>query len=293
MNAAPPLPLIAAVTAVVIWGGTPIATRIAVNALDPAMVGMMRTLLAAALALPLILVFRLPRPAARATFHPLVAAALCAYVAFPILFSIGAERTTAAHAGLILALQPAVTALAAHIAERTWPSRRWALGAAIAAAGAAALVHFRIGIAEGTDTSWVGDLMIFAAGASASIGYVIGGKVARGFPAVGVTLWGLAIGALALLPLFAWRAGGTAWSAVTADAWLAVAYLAFAVSSLGYVLWYWALARRSMARTGTLQFLQPVASLVFAALILSEPLTWPLLATAGVILAGTLLAQRG
>jgi drug/metabolite transporter (DMT)-like permease len=287
------LPLLAAVAAVMIWGGTPIATRIAVGTLDPAMVGMLRTLLAAALAPLLILALALPRPTTPAARGPLVAAAFCAYVAFPLLFSIGIERTTASHAALILALQPVTTALVAHLAERSRPSGRWALGAGIAAAGAAALVHFRIGIEPGAETSWLGDLLILAAGTAASVGYIFGGHVARAFPAAGVTLWGLLIGALALLPLFAWRAGDVAWGSVSAEAWIAVAYLAFAVSSLGYLLWYWALARRSMARTGSLQFLQPVASLVFAALILAEPITVPLLAAAGVILAGTLLAQRG
>jgi drug/metabolite transporter (DMT)-like permease len=223
----------------------------------------------------------------------LVFAGLCAFVLFPVMFSVGIDYTTASHAALILAMQPVFTALAAHLVERSWPSWRWVLGAAIAAAGAFALVHFRIGITASIDDSWVGDLLILVAGFCASVGYVAGGRAARSLPALAVTLWGLAIGGLALLPLFAWRAAAVDWSASTTDSWAAVAYLAFAVSTLGYLLWYWALARGGIARIGTLQFLQPVASLFLAALLLGEAMTLPLAACAAVVLAGTILAHRG
>jgi len=282
----------AASAAVLVWGGTPIATRIAVETLDPAMVGMLRTLLAALLAPLLLLALRVPRPAGE-TRPRLAFAGLCAFVLFPVLFSIGIDYTTASHAALILAMQPVFTALTAHVVERSWPTRRWVAGAALAAAGAFALVHFRIGIAEGTAESWVGDLLILAAGFLASVGYVGGGRVARGFPALGVTLWGLVIGGAALLPLFAWRAGTIDWGAGTLASWTAVLYLAFAVSSLGYLLWYWALAKGGIARIGTLQFMQPVASLVLAVLLLAEPMSLPLAACAAVVLAGTILAHRG
>lgn len=292
-SAAPGSAAIAAGIAVLIWGGTPIATRIAVETIDPATVGMLRTLLAALMAPFLLLALRVPVPPADGTRPLLAFAGLCAFVLFPVLFSIGIGYTTASHAALILALQPVFTALTAHATERHWPSARWVLGAVLAAAGAFALVHFRIGIAESTAESWIGDLLILIAGFVASVGYVGGGRVARRFPAMGVTLWGLAIGGLALLPLFAWRAGAIDWSAGSFASWTAVAYLAFAVSSLGYLLWYWALARGGIARIGTLQFLQPVASLVLAVLLLSEPMTLPLAACAALVLAGTIFAHRG
>ncbi len=285
--------VLAASVAVLIWGGTPIATRIAVETIDPAMVGMLRTLLAALLAPLPLLALRLPVPAGNGTRPLLAFSGLCAFVLFPVLFSVGIDYTTASHAGLILAMQPVFTALAAHLVERSAPSLRWVAGAALAAAGTFALVHFRIGIAETTADSWIGDLLILGAGFLASIGYVGGGRAARSVPALGVTLWGLVIGGLALLPLFAWRAGSVDWGAGTVSSWSAVAYLAFAVSSLGYLIWYWALAKGGIARIGTLQFMQPVASLVLAMLLLGEPMTLPLAACAALVLAGTILAHRG
>jgi drug/metabolite transporter (DMT)-like permease len=285
--------VVAAGAAVLIWGGTPIATRLAVETIDPAMVGMLRTLLAALLAPILLLALRLPAPARNGTRPLLAFAGICAFVLFPVLFSVGIDYTTASHAALILAMQPVFTALAAHLVEKSAPSWRWGAGAALAAAGTFALVHFRIGISETTDQSWIGDILILVAGFLASIGYVGGGRAARSFPALGVTLWGLVIGGVVLLPMFAWRVGAVDWSAGTVSSWTALAYLAFAVSSLGYLLWYWALAKGAIARIGTLQFLQPVASLILAVLLLNEPMTLPLAACAALVLAGTVLAHRG
>jgi drug/metabolite transporter (DMT)-like permease len=113
--------VLAAGAAVLIWGGTPIATRIAVETIDPAMVGMLRTLLAALLAPILLLALRLPVPAGNGTRPLLAFAGLCAFVLFPVLFSIGIDYTTASHAALILAMQPVFTALAAHLARRARP----------------------------------------------------------------------------------------------------------------------------------------------------------------------------
>jgi drug/metabolite transporter (DMT)-like permease len=56
------MPLAVGWAAVLLWGGSPIATRLAVVGLDPLAVGILRTVLAAAIALPLALVLRLKQP---------------------------------------------------------------------------------------------------------------------------------------------------------------------------------------------------------------------------------------
>ena len=54
--------LVAAYGAVVLWGATPLATKVAVAELDPLAVGLLRTLLAGAVALPLIVFGRVAPP---------------------------------------------------------------------------------------------------------------------------------------------------------------------------------------------------------------------------------------
>lgn len=56
---------VAAVLAIVIWGATPAATETAVRTVDLAAVGMLRTIIAAAILLPTALLLRFPLPADR------------------------------------------------------------------------------------------------------------------------------------------------------------------------------------------------------------------------------------
>ena len=62
--------LVAAYGAVVLWGATPLATKVAVAGLDPLAVGLLRTLLAGIVALPLIFLGRVKPPRSGRSTHP-------------------------------------------------------------------------------------------------------------------------------------------------------------------------------------------------------------------------------
>jgi drug/metabolite transporter (DMT)-like permease len=85
---------------------------------------------------------------------------------------------------------------------------------------------------------------------------------------------------------------GQSFAAVPAAALWGLAYLAVGVSVLGYVLWYWALARGGIARVGLIQFLQPLVGVVLAWALLAEPILPPVLGAALLILAGVWIAAR-
>ena len=63
-------------------------------------------------------------------------------------------------------------------------------------------------------------------------------------------------------------------------------------SIVGYSLWFWALGHGGIARIGSMQFAQPVMTMLLAVPILGEALTLPLLLSGAVILAGVAIAQR-
>jgi drug/metabolite transporter (DMT)-like permease len=283
----------AAGVAVGLWAGTPIVTKIAVAEIEPVLVGMLRTVLPAFISIPLALALRIGLPAGWRHWGWLLVSALAGFVLFPILFTVGIRYTSASHAGLILAILPVFTGLMASGLERRWPGPLWWLGVAVAGAGTAALVGLRLGFAGGAD-SLLGDLVILAGGLCASAGYVSGARLSQlGYSAWGTTFWGLAVGGLVLLPFLAIAAPSVDWGAVSMASWLCVAYLMLASSILGYVAWYWALARGGIGRVGLMQFAQPVGTLVLAALMLGEALTVPLVIVAVVILGGIYIARRG
>ncbi len=289
--AAAPLPVLAAaLSAVVIWAGTPIATKLAVGELDPLAVGLFRTLLGTLIAAPLLLIRRHGLPAAGWTRGLLAVSALGGFVVFPLLFSLGVERTTAAHGALALALLPILTGLIAAGADRRLPGPRWWLGAAVALAGTWLLIDRRFGLSA-PGASVEGDLIVLLSCLAASAGYVAGARAAREIGTEAVTLWGLLIGGLLLLPLVPFVVDLEDLRALDADIWAAVAYLGLLSSIVAYLAWYWALAQGDIGRTGLIQFLQPFLGLLFAVAVLGEVLTWPLVASGLVIVGGVALAR--
>ena len=279
-----------ALFAVTVWAGTPIATKVAVTAFDAALVAMMRSVGAGLLLLPLAAFRRAPGPASRVAWALLIASALGGFVVFPLLFAFGLRLTTVSHAALILAAQPVFTGLIGALAERRWPGGRWALGCAIALAGEAALIGFRFGLeAEG---GIAGDLLLLAAGLVASLGYVTGSRLSLSIGTWATTLWGNILGgALLVMPLAYWGANAD-WGSVGFAVWGSVVYLALFSSVLGYVAWYWALAKGGVARIATAQFAMPVMTLGLAVVLLGERVTLPLVLAGLVILAGIYLAQK-
>lgn len=57
--------------------------------------------------------------------------------------------------------------------------------------------------------------------------------------------------------------------------WAAFAYLAVVSMFLGFFAWYRGLAIGPMAQVSQVQLVQPALSIIWAALLLREELTWP------------------
>lgn len=280
----------AAYGAVLLWGATPMATKVAVMGMDPIAAGVLRTVVAAAAALPLVILGRLVPPSSAWARAHLAVSALGGFVVFPLLFSLGLERTSAGHGALLLGILPVLTGSIAAVLERRAPNRRWWSGCAIAVAGTVLLVDERFGLA-GTGGDLVGNLLVLASAVAAAAGYVTGARAAREAGTWPVTLWGLLIGAVLLVPTMPFTLAGAGLGSVGIGPWSAVFYLAIVSSIVGYGAWYWALGRGGIGRTGLTQFVQPVAGLLFAVALLGEPLTWPMAVAAAVILGGVALAR--
>ena len=69
-------------------------------------------------------------------------------------------------------------------------------------------------------------------------------------------------------------------------------WMAVLTSIVGYVGWYWALARGGIQRIATIQFLQSISGLLLAAWLLGEQFTVPLVIASIAILAGVTITQR-
>lgn len=279
--------------AILLWSGTAIANKIAVAYMDPMTAGVLRSMLAGLVAVGIVLAARLPRPGSRAQWALLLVSGISSFAVWPMLMSLGLGHTTANHTVLIMATLPALTGLLGSGLEHRLPGRGWWLGIGIAMAGTVYLMfsHSRGALlAEAGGTA--GDLIIFGGTLVCAVGYVAGGRLAPVIGTWSTTLWGLSAALVVLIPAFVLRMGLTDWASVGTRGWSAIAYMTLLSSLAGYAAWFWALGHGGIARIGSWQFMQPVLSILLAALLLGEGVTLSLAAAAATILLGTALAQR-
>ena len=284
-------PVLVSLAVMVFWGATPVLTRIATEEIEPLWVAVLRTVLAGLVAVPLVMTTERRPPASARARLLLATSSAAGFVIFPIVFTIGQERTSAMHGVGILAALPVFTGLYGMFVARRRPGVWWLAGCALALAGEAVIVAVRAD-GGGTETV-VGDVLVLASALVVSGGYVAGALlVPRGFSSAATTYWGVMLGALALAPLALAMLAAEGPPRAGAASWAAVLFLAVVTSIAGYVGWYWALAHGGIARIAPLQFLQPLSGLVLAALLLGERLTWPLAVGAAAVIVGVAVARR-
>jgi drug/metabolite transporter (DMT)-like permease len=283
-----------ALVVVAVWGGTPTLTKVATAQIDPLLVGILRTVLGGCLALPLAVVTRQRLPGRPHDRRLLAFSGFAAFVAFPLVYSYGQDMTSAVHGALIVATLPVLTSLFGTIVERRRVSTVWVAGCVIAVAGMAVVILWRTP-GSSDDSNVVGDLLVLAALVVCALGYVAGARLSqRAYPAVPTTLWGISLSSVVLLPLLAWslRSGGV--PDADAAAWGSILALAVLVSVLGYIGWYWALARGGISRIASAQFTQPLFGVALAAIVLRErPATVTLVGAADVLLGAWLVLRAG
>ena len=279
--------------AILLWSGTAIANKIAVAYMDPMTAGVLRSMLAGLVAVGIVLALRLPRPGSSAQWGLLLVSGISSFAVWPMLMSLGLGHTTANHTVLIMATLPALTGLLGSGLERRLPGRGWWLGIGIAMAGTVYLMFSRSHGALLTEAGGTaGDVIVFVGTLVCAVGYVAGGRLAPAIGTWSTTLWGLSAALVVLIPAFVFRMGLTDWGSVGTQGWGAIAYMTLLSSLAGYAAWFWALGHGGIARIGSWQFMQPVLSVVLAALVLGEAITLQLAAAAATILLGTALAQR-
>jgi drug/metabolite transporter (DMT)-like permease len=281
----------AALAAVIMFGASPVAAKIAVSTIAAIDVAMLRTVIGGLIAIPVALILGIGLPKTGNQRMLLLISGFCGFVGFPVLFTFGVLLTSANHASMILAALPVFTGAIAMAWDRQRPHVRWWLGCATALIGEAILIS---GVdADTSGASLKGDMLVLVSNILASLGYVAGGRLQRsGYSAMGTTFWGVAIFALLMLPLLPFTIQTIDLKTVGVSAWAAVLYLAIGVTIMGYMLWYWALGSGGIARVGLIQFMQPVSGVILAWLLLGEMLSPRFLVASVIIFAGVWVAIK-
>lgn len=268
------------------FSGSLPATRVAVPVFGATAVGTGRAVIAAVLAGLAILAVRAPRPTPR-QWRRLVVVALGVVFGFPILTALALRTVESAHGAVVVGLLPIATAIAAVLRAGERPRRAfWLAGTA----GALAVLGFAA--AQGAGRPTAGDLLLVGAVIAAAVGYAEGGALAREMPGWHVIGWALLLSLPLTVPITAVALALDPPAHPDGGAWLGLAYVSAISMFLGFVAWYRGLAAGGVARVGQLQLAQPVLTLVWSALLLSEHIDAATALASVAVLAITVVTQR-
>lgn len=259
---------LAAFAAVSMWAGWAVATRflLAGATMDPFDIVAVRFVTAALLMLPYALNRRLPL--ARLSWPTLAVIVAGSGFAFSLCNTSGLVFAPAAHGGAMTSPLGAVfTGVLAHwlIGERL--GRRSALGLAMIAGGAAAIVLASLGGAWG-ERAWIGHLLFAGAGLLwASYNVSVRGARLAALDAVAISSIG---SALVYLPPYLLLAGPRFLAAPPAEIAVQAALHGGVGATLSIILFNLGLIRLGAARAAAAGALTPTLTAVMAAVLLGE-----------------------
>lgn len=261
------------------------ATRAAVPELGGTFVGLGRALVAAFLA-AILLFSRGERLPERRHWPALAKVALGVVVGFPWLSALALRSVPASHGAILVGFLPAATAAAAVLRGHERVTQGFWLSCGV---GAATVAVFAA--TEGAGRPQIGDLLLLGAVALAALGYAEGGHLSREIGGWRVICWALLLSVPFLLLPVAFSLPRTGLSA-SWTAWLGFGYASVFSMFLGFFAWYHGMAVGGVARIGQLQLLQPVLTLLWAVLLLGEPVASRTVAAAFLVIASAAVTQR-
>jgi drug/metabolite transporter (DMT)-like permease len=201
------------------------------------------------------------------------------------LFAWGAERAPAGIGAITNAMTVMFTALVAFLLYGERIGARRLIGLAAGFVGVAILASGRSAGAS------IGAAAL--AGTLAALLYGFGINFVRhyltGYPAAAVAAANLASGAVLLAPLalYTWPH-----HPIAATSWLSAVLLGVLCTGVAFVFYYRLIARIGAPRTSTVTYLIPLFGVIWAWLLLGEPLTMSMALAGALILAGVALSQR-
>jgi drug/metabolite transporter (DMT)-like permease len=282
-----------ALFAVIAWGASFIATKIALRELDPITLIWARfTIGVAVMGVTTAVRHELSRVPPR----ELAAFAGLGFIGITLHFwlqSTGMRTTSASTSAWIITTIPAFMAILGWVVLRERVTVWQVAGIALASCGVVAIVSKGDPAAlldrrAGT----IGDVLMLLSAPNWAIFSVLSRRILARHPAACALFYVMACGWFFCTILLATHGHVAAIPRMSVNVCVAVAFLGVVCSGLAYVAWYDALKQMPAARAGVFLYVEPLVAMVVAAIILHEPITLASLAGGAMILGGVALVSR-
>lgn len=201
--------------------------------------------------------------------------------------------THASTGGWVAAARPALIALVGVLLIRERLSASGWLGIALATAGVLVVVtHGDLGSLAQGRFGEPGDLLMVLSAPNWAFFSVLSRRALRDQPSARAVFYIMLFGWLGSSALYAASGTSAPIAALSLRGWLAVSFLGVLCSGLAYAFWYDALAHLPAWQVGAFLYIEPLAAVVTGMAFLGERLDWATAAGGAVILAGVWLVNR-
>ena len=279
--------------AAVAWGVSFIATKIAVQQVAPAVVVFLRFAIGAVIMLAILLARRqLTLPTFKEGFYY----ALLGFIGISFhqwLQSTGLVTAQASTTSWIVSTSPVFIALLGWFFLKEKLGLNTIFGIMLASLGVLLVVS------KGSLSSLIsgnfgttGDLLVLISAPNWAIFSVLSRSALKDKAALFVLFYVILFGWLFTSIPFVATHGWLEIAHLNTTGWLAVAFLGIGCTALAYIFWYDGLQAIPASRAGVFLYIEPLISLVVAAVLLGETITLVALLGGGLILAGVWLVNK-
>ena len=287
------IPYLEAIFAVVIWGASFIATKVALRDITPVTVVWMRFTMGV---LILGLAVAMRKQFTLLNRNEWLYFALLGFLGITFhqwLQSNGLQTSEAGTTAWIVSTTPVFMALLGWVVLRERLSWIRVSGILLAFVGVLLVVY------DG-DLSAIslrsfgkpGDILILISAINWAVFSVLSRRGLKQYPATLMMFYVMSFGWLFISILFFATQNISEIGQLTLNGWTGVTFLGIFCSGLAYIAWYDALQALTTAQTGVFLYIEPLVAVIVAFLILGEPVTAALLIGGAIILLGVWLVNR-
>jgi drug/metabolite transporter (DMT)-like permease len=288
------VPIIEASCAVVAWGGSFVATKVALREVSPVTVVWLRFAMGTAILGAAVLLrkqFALPSLKDALYFALL---GLIGIAFHQWLQSTGLTTAQATTTAWIVATTPVFMALLGWLALKE--KLRWLQAGGILLAAVGVLLVVSKGDLGSLWTGHFGtpgDLLILISAPNWAVFSTLSRSGLKKHPATRMMFYVMGFGWLFTTVQLLLGPGISEVPHLALDGWLGVGFLGVFCSGLAYIFWYDALQAMPVAQTGAFVYVEPFVTVVVAAIVLGEPFLLSSLAGGAAIILGVWLVNRG
>ena len=278
------------IIAVIFWGSSFIATKVALKELSPETIISLRLIIASVFLFITAILLKKDFSINLKSHGFIFILALIAV--FHLLIQVtGLKYTTASNTGWIIGTAPIFMAILAAIFFREKIGLLKVAGIIIAMFGLLLL----IGKGNITNVDLIknkGDLLVLASAFTWGVYSMVNKKISLSYSPLMTILYLFIMMAVIIIPFNLNTASVNSVVNLSLNGWISILFLGLFCSGIAYVIWAYSLRDLESAKVGTFLYFEPLATVVTAWLLLSESITALMIFSGIIITLGVVLVNK-